>query len=45
MIVREPEREPVVVNNNVEPQEGVYSGAILGAVLLGLGAATAACWA
>src|SRR5690554_5675761 len=38
LIVREPEREPVVVNNNVEPQEGVYSGAILGAVLLGLGA-------
>ena len=30
--------KPLIVNNNVEAQEGRYSGAMLGAVMMGLGA-------
>ncbi|WP_119066136.1 hypothetical protein [Aggregatilinea lenta] len=38
LIVGSSSGKPVIVNNNVERQEGIYSGAMLGAVMLGLGA-------
>lgn len=38
LIIVDENRQPLVVNNNVEPHEGRNSGAMLGAVLLTLGA-------
>ncbi|HML23970.1 MAG TPA: DUF1269 domain-containing protein [Aggregatilinea sp.] len=38
LIVGSTTGKPVIVNNNVEAQEGRFSGAMLGAVIMGLGA-------